>query len=582
MRCILNLNLDIFLKNISAPRGAARAIARRRVQHSHQAPRRRRYCWHASVSQVKHVDMAVCGIRTLTVFSLATLASAIGISANVVAQTPVHKGTHGLAAAVHNSSCHAADVARRAAELCGALPIDEALLAVTTMPTAAARAGARVLAKLGFASALDLQLLGGGAAAAEVLAELKAGGMSAADRAKVRLLVGDQDHLRRLSSSPSWALAAGAEGRSRSSRNSDCGSCPCHGDQKGGSADERDWTLRNTRRKLQGDDASSSSSMSADTIAIALSVLVGAAGYVVQAHTARRAERAQQQQAQELHTAEQARQREHQMMTAQIERTHRGLDQCCRPALNSLSAILHARHAMVLQIVGRLQEGHPDVVEEMLSLANGVIYELQTAGTVIASSGTLRWAPNLPSELTRAMDDHQFAAPTGAACVIAGHDSFAVVSKPYCFEMPIAILDLIVAEPTGKIAEIFRSYSRHTLMPLLRRVMDTLQEHAAYLELPTKEWLKGVFPHMSWGTFDNAIFVQQWYAYTLSFERVLSEWSDSNFGSVRPAHPQPQGGMMRTVSRSQEQAETRQAELIGMTSVTEIDYGGVYGRFTSS
>eukprot|EP01052_Picozoa_sp_SAG31_P059170 SAG31_NODE_18497_length_633_cov_28.992509_1_plen_146_part_01 len=146
--------------------------------------------------------MAVCSIRTLTVFSLATLAGAIGISANAVAQTPVHSGL----AAVRNSSCHAADVARSAAGLCGALSIDEALLAVTTMPVVAAREGAKVLAKLGFASALDLQLLGGGAAAAEVLAELKVGGMSAADRAKVRLLVGDQDHLRRLSSSPSWAL----------------------------------------------------------------------------------------------------------------------------------------------------------------------------------------------------------------------------------------------------------------------------------------------------------------------------------------------------------------------------------------
>eukprot|EP01052_Picozoa_sp_SAG31_P054455 SAG31_NODE_14507_length_802_cov_2.029872_1_plen_142_part_10 len=142
--------------------------------------------------------MAVCSIRALTVFSLATLATAIGISADVAAQTPVHKGGHGPAAAVRtDSSCHVdvarsrADVARRAAELCGALPIDEALLAVTTMPAAAARKGAKVLAKLGFAIALDLQLLGGGAAAAEVLAELKVGGMSAADRAKVRLLVGD-------------------------------------------------------------------------------------------------------------------------------------------------------------------------------------------------------------------------------------------------------------------------------------------------------------------------------------------------------------------------------------------------------
>ena len=63
---------------------------------------------------------------------------------------------------------------------------------------------------------------GGGEAAAEVLEDLKAGGVSAADRAKIRVLVGDQDHLWRLASGVSWperlvsvSVASGDVGRAQ-------------------------------------------------------------------------------------------------------------------------------------------------------------------------------------------------------------------------------------------------------------------------------------------------------------------------------------------------------------------------------
>ena len=68
--------------------------------------------------------------------------------------------------------------------------------------------------------------------------------------------------------------------------------------------------------------------MSVDTIAIVASVLVGAAGYLVQAYTARRAEQSTAAQAQELHLHEQTRQREHEQMLSQIARTDRWLDDC--------------------------------------------------------------------------------------------------------------------------------------------------------------------------------------------------------------------------------------------------------------
>eukprot|EP01052_Picozoa_sp_SAG31_P034791 SAG31_NODE_4113_length_3572_cov_24.306939_3_plen_290_part_00 len=283
---------------------------------------------------------------------------------------------------------------------------------------------------------------------------------------------------------------------------------------------------------------------------------------------------------QELHVAEQDRQREHQMMTAQIDRTHRGLDQCCRPVINDLIAMSYIRQPMVRQIVGKLE---PDLVEEMLSLANGAIMTFDPDGAVMTrSTKKVYWTPNPPAELTRAMGEHTFASATGAACLIATHDVFVAWSKPFCFEMPSAILKVISAEPTGEVAEMYRNYVRRTLMPLSRRIVDTLREHAAYVELPTKDWLEKTFPEMSWRTNTNTIFVQHWYTHTLSFERILSQWSDGNFGSVRPDSAQPLGGMLQMLNRSQEQAEVRQAELIGMTSVNEFDYGNVFARVESN
>ena len=100
-----------------------------------------------------------------------------------------------------------------------------------------------------------------------------------------------------------------------------------------------------------------------------LSVLVGVAGYILQAYTARRSERSQAQQALQSHAAEQERDRGHQMMTAQIERIHQSLDRCCRPVLNDVHAIIRTRFTIIGQIVAKMEVSHPVVVEEMLSKA---------------------------------------------------------------------------------------------------------------------------------------------------------------------------------------------------------------------
>ena len=62
---------------------------------------------------------------------------------------------------------------------------------------------AQLLAGLGFRTALDLRLLGGGPEAEELMGELQADGrLSIGHRAKVRLLIGNRAHLRRLGAAP--------------------------------------------------------------------------------------------------------------------------------------------------------------------------------------------------------------------------------------------------------------------------------------------------------------------------------------------------------------------------------------------
>ena len=225
---------------------------------------------------------------------------------------------------------------------------------------------------------------------------------------------------------------------------------------------------------------------------------------------------------------------------------------------------------MVQQLVSRLEVSHPDAVEQMLSFVT--VHEHHPDGTVTSrGSGNLAWIPNPPPELTRAVVKPEMVAPSGSAMMISAHDTFVCISKPYCLEMPDAILAIIAAEPTGDIAGMYRGYVCHTLMPLFRRVASTLQEYSAYVELPPKDWLQKTYPDMSWRTFTNAIFIQTWFRSTLSFERILAEWTDGNFKSVHPGTGQPLGAMMRTLAWSQARSEAKQAELIGMTTVTQMN-----------
>eukprot|EP01052_Picozoa_sp_SAG31_P004508 SAG31_NODE_187_length_20848_cov_22.521953_14_plen_271_part_00 len=197
----------------------------------------------------------------------------------------------------------AAHVVRGAKKLCGGAPVAASLQSVGIGGDRTG-ATAELLAEHGFQTALDLRLLRtGGPEEAELMGQLRAGRISIGDRSKVRLLLG----------------LDGSELRSGSSHQ-----------QRGGT----DCAAAGVTRQLQD---GADQGMSVDTIAIVASVLIGAAGYLVQAYTARRAEQSTAAQAQELHLHEQTRQREHEQMLSQIGRTDRWLDDCARIDASVLS-----------------------------------------------------------------------------------------------------------------------------------------------------------------------------------------------------------------------------------------------------
>ena len=106
------------------------------------------------------------------------------------------------------------------------------------------------------------------------------GELSIPDRAKLRLLIGTQQK--------TTTADAGHELHTQASE-----------------------SRQSVPRMLQEQQAVGSGGMSLDTVAIVLSLLVGAAGYLVQAYTARRAERTTQENQHEMNFAETTRQREH-------------------------------------------------------------------------------------------------------------------------------------------------------------------------------------------------------------------------------------------------------------------------------
>ena len=176
-------------------------------------------------------------------------------------------------------------VAETAQRLCGGVPIEEALLAVRLQPGVETDAAGRALAGLGLRTALDLQLMqAGGPEVAELTDVLTLAGVSLGNRVKIRLLVGDQAHqLGRLTSADA---AQDLTGRRPAIPQPQQGEGSAADDSVAGGP----GAAARKQRRLQTDPAvdkvaaadggggGGGGGMSMDTIAIVLTVLIGAAG----------------------------------------------------------------------------------------------------------------------------------------------------------------------------------------------------------------------------------------------------------------------------------------------------------------
>jgi hypothetical protein len=322
-----------------------------------------------------------------------------------------------------------------------------------------------------------------------------------------------------------------------------------------------------------------------DTIAIALSVLVGAVGYMVQAWSTRKAERSAADRALELQHSELTRQREHEQMVAQIGRTERWLDECCRPVDLGIESLMHSRLCYGARTVSEMEASHPEVVAEMLAFSTAMFPIGADGKATSARSGKVYWDPSPSTQLARTLEDEISALPSAAACSVRCVDAIQTLHQPYCDELPQAILDVIAADPTGAIAHSYRRYIRTVWVPGVQHVAELLKAHSAVIEWPTKDWLVEKFPKMAWQGMANNFFSVMWAAYTMSWGRILAEWEEAeNFAVLRPSYPIPVGGLSQAIRWSQSRGEAAQTKLIGMTAESEYDasWFSTYGAAMSS
>eukprot|EP01052_Picozoa_sp_SAG31_P023659 SAG31_NODE_1965_length_6790_cov_70.718577_1_plen_512_part_00 len=445
-------------------------------------------------------------------------------------------------------------VAVDAQQMRHSLPVGEALELATVPQDVATSAGDLLVSRHGVRTALDLQLVAaGGAEAEELLGHLKDWGLSVGDRAKVRLLLGP----------PQWA-----EGKAV---------VECRDfDDGNGAAVARGLHMAPQQRRVLQDNGGGGLSM--DTIAIVLSVLVGAAGYVVQAFTARRAERLATIRAEEHHIATQNRQREHEQMLSQIRRVDRWLDECCRPIEHALYTSMHARQEFVGQAVAMAEEDHPELIEIMLPHTQQ--YHVRDDGCVVSRRrGAVAWEPAHAGQVHPVCGTWNVPGqghPTAAGTRIAKTEAFLTIGAAFCREMPTKLLELIEQEPTCHLAQAYRRYIRNVHLSCVRKVANILHEQGASMEYPPRKWLDEIFDQGTTETYarsyPNFIFAVKWASYFLAFENVVRCWDEDDFKTAAPISEYPFGGLFQTVTWSRERAEKKELELVGMTAAAKVNF----------
>eukprot|EP01052_Picozoa_sp_SAG31_P014447 SAG31_NODE_897_length_11148_cov_15.102815_15_plen_171_part_00 len=119
-------------------------------------------------------------------------------------------------------------------------------------------------------------------------------------------------------------------------------------------------------------------------------------------------------------------------MIAQIDRTTRMLDECCRPMQLSLAGLNTARLAFVCDAVVELEAAAPELVASMLEQCSSM-YTISEDGARLVSvrSGRKMWdAGEQSTGLTRVYRERDTCVFSAAACAVNLADLFTFLSQP--------------------------------------------------------------------------------------------------------------------------------------------------------
>eukprot|EP01052_Picozoa_sp_SAG31_P012186 SAG31_NODE_706_length_12688_cov_41.991342_7_plen_292_part_00 len=273
-------------------------------------------------------------------------------------------------------------------------------------------------------------------------------------------------------------------------------------------------------------------------------------------------------QAQQQHAQELARQREHEQMVAQIARTSRALDECCRPVDNGVYTVMTSRGSFIKMAMADLETAAPELLARMLAQSGvskaGIV---NSEGQVVkADSGELRWDPGWRGldKSTRVHDGPTMVADSAAGFLVAQADLYCFHSQPYCSDLPTLLEDYLHSDPTTLLAQRFRLHVQHALLPGLQRVSALLSAHAALVPQPPLSFLQAKFPGCFWNVNPPTMFPVSWHCHKEAWETLVARWADGDLASIVPESALfPPTGLRSIVNWAITHCEERQQALIG-------------------
>eukprot|EP01052_Picozoa_sp_SAG31_P000787 SAG31_NODE_23_length_33717_cov_17.863585_7_plen_318_part_00 len=295
-----------------------------------------------------------------------------------------------------------------------------------------------------------------------------------------------------------------------------------------------------------------------------LSVFVGAAGYIIQAISARKADQAAEARQHELQQAETRRDREHEQMQAQIKRTERIVDDCCGPAIANADMVVFNIVSFIDECLVLMETEHPDVVSH-LNAAICPAYNVAEDGTITGKATGVLVREGQPAKALLKKKTFFTRWSTETSAMICPVCILMVRSAGFIEVLPSTILQLIAADADAKLAVRYRRFVTITLLPQMIEVYRILQEHSTVIQPPAKDWLVAKFPDEMWSLLGEHTYLGTFMNTVTEWKRLVAHWTDGDFSDCVPACPCshiPLGGLVESLRWSMDHGKALQKELM--------------------